>query len=132
LTYILDSWALMAWLKGQAPASRRVRELLEDAAAGRVRLIMSMINVGEVYYLLTKSGQGQAAEEFLHDLGSAMPIELHLPDRDCILEAARLKGKYPISYADAFAAATALLHDAPLVTGDPELRTVAGLELEWI
>lgn len=132
MTYILDSWALMAWLKGETPASHRVRDLLEAAAAGRLRLVMSMINVGEVYYLLIKSGQGPAAEDFVQALGSSMPIEPLLPDRDCILQSARLKGNYPISYADAFAAATAILHNAPLVTGDPEFRSVPGLKLEWL
>lgn len=52
------------------------------------------------------------------------------------MSAAGLKSRYAISYADAFAAATALMHDAPLVTGDPELRAMAAgksnLKLEWI
>jgi predicted nucleic acid-binding protein len=43
-----------------------------------------------------------------------------------------LKGRYPIAYADAFAAALAQKHRCPLVTGDPEFRTVAGLDLDWI
>jgi predicted nucleic acid-binding protein len=53
-----------------------------------------------------------------------------------VMAAALFKSRHPISYADAFAAATALAHDAPLVTGDPELRAVAReekkLRLEWI
>ena len=44
-----------------------------------------------------------------------------LPDRALILEAARIKADYPMSYADAFAAATAIQLGAPLWTGDPEL-----------
>jgi len=47
-----------------------------------------------------------------------------------------LKARYAISYADGFAAATAMLQGAPLVTGDPELRVMAAkekaLRLEWI
>ena len=50
--------------------------------------------------------------------------------------AATIKARYPISYADAFAVATAIRHDAPLVTGDPELRATPAnekaLKLEWI
>ncbi len=50
--------------------------------------------------------------------------------------AAILKARYPISYADGFAAATALLQDAPLVMGDPEIKSIAAVErtlqLEWI
>jgi predicted nucleic acid-binding protein len=49
-----------------------------------------------------------------------------------IRNAALLKGRYPIAYADAFAAALAQKYRCPLVTGDPELRSIADLELDWI
>ena len=42
--------------------------------------------------------------------------------------AANLKARHAISYADGFAAATALLQDAPLVTGDPEMKAMAAAE----
>jgi predicted nucleic acid-binding protein len=52
------------------------------------------------------------------------------------MSAAKLKSRYAISYADAFAAATAIIRESPLLTGDPELRAVATqekiLQLEWI
>jgi predicted nucleic acid-binding protein len=35
--------------------------------------------------------------------------------------------KHAISYADAFAAATALSQKATLLTGDPELKSIRGL-----
>ena len=34
-----------------------------------------------------------------------------------------MKARHTLSYADAFAVATALAHDAVLVTGDPEILT---------
>jgi uncharacterized protein len=40
------------------------------------------------------------------------------------LAAAWLKAKYPISYADAFAASLAQEVGASLVTGDPEFKTI--------
>jgi predicted nucleic acid-binding protein len=40
-----------------------------------------------------------------------------------VLEAALIKASHAISYADAFAVATAMAHDATLLTGDPELLT---------
>lgn len=44
-----------------------------------------------------------------------------LPDEEVVLAAARLKAVHPLAYADAFAAATAVHHDATLWTGDDEL-----------
>jgi hypothetical protein len=52
------------------------------------------------------------------------------------MQAAALKATPAISYADAFAAASAMVRNSPLVTGDPELRVMAEQEkmltLEWI
>lgn len=38
-----------------------------------------------------------------------------------MIQAARLKADHRFAYADAFAAATTMAHDALLLTGDPEL-----------
>ncbi len=131
---ILDSWAVMAWLKGEQPAAGRVRQLLENAAGPEHRLAMSIANLGEVFYLCAKARDIAYAEHVLEHLRSRVST-VSLTD-DLVLDAARLKAKHPISYADAFAAATALSEDAPLLTGDPELQALAtreaGLQLEWI
>lgn len=42
------------------------------------------------------------------------------------MTAAELKARFPIAYADAFAAATGKHLDVPVVTGDPEFRRVEG------
>jgi predicted nucleic acid-binding protein len=52
-----------------------------------------------------------------------------------IREAARMKAQHRLSYADAFAVATALRESATLVTGDPEVRAVGEkgvVRVEWI
>ncbi len=38
-----------------------------------------------------------------------------------MLEAASIKAKHALAYADAFAIATAIAHDASLLTGDSEI-----------
>ncbi len=48
-------------------------------------------------------------------------------------EASKIKARYPISYADCFAVATALRENATIVTGDPEFKTVQKLvEIDWL
>jgi len=52
-----------------------------------------------------------------------------------LLTAARLKANYPISYADAFAASLAVIHNSYLLTGDPEFKTLVKKEnipIEWL
>jgi ribonuclease VapC len=130
-TLILDSWPVLEWINGRAPSTALVDGLLEEAAAGRLRLILSAINVGEVYYFLRKNGHPGVAESWRGRAGT-MPVEIETPDLSDIWAAATLKGSYPISYADGFAAALAQKHSCSLLTGDPEFRTVAGLTLDWI
>lgn len=110
---VLDSWAMIAWLQAEDPARQKVRRLLRDAEAGRLDLLMSMINVGE------------EAEAFLGAL-PGMPIRALLPTDRLIVGAARLKSRFNISYADAFAVETAREQKAALVSGDPEFRVLAG------
>ncbi len=49
-TAVVDSWPVMEWLKGREPAKTRFRAILEDAKFRRLRLVISTINLGEVYY----------------------------------------------------------------------------------
>jgi predicted nucleic acid-binding protein len=92
---------------------------------------MSAINAGEVYYFLRKIHSERLAESWRKS-SRTLPISIEVPSGDEIWGAALLKGQYPISYADAFAAALAQKHRCSLITGDPEFRTVHDLQLEWI
>lgn len=118
--YLFDSWAILAYLQGEEPAAGRVSLRLEDAYQKRVEICISIINLGEVYYRIGKVLGAQRAEDVLNDLGS-LPIQIIPADNELVLRAARWKMRHPISYADAFAIATAEKLNATLVTGDPEL-----------
>jgi predicted nucleic acid-binding protein len=131
---ILDAWAVMAWLEGETPARKRVSALFAAASEQRVALSISMIDVGEIFYSIARRRGATAAEEFLAEFGT-FPVAIITPGRKQILEAARLKARFPISYADAFAMQAAIEADALLVTGDHEIQDVsarAGLRLDWI
>lgn len=129
---IVDAWALLAWVRDEQPAADSVRRALQAAEDGTVSLSMSWINAGEVYYMLSRKHGTKTAEDFLARLPS-LPIRLVLPEEGDIVAAAKLKASYRISYADAFAAGLAIKEKAAVITGDPELRDLAGvLTVEWI
>jgi predicted nucleic acid-binding protein len=95
------------------PAASRVEELLPE------RPLMSWINVGEVAYLVEgREGRAGAVEvvEFLR-----RHLTLDLPSEERVLEAAAIKAAHRVAYADGFAVATAIAHDAVLLTGDPDI-----------
>lgn len=62
---VLDAWAIMAWLKGQQPAAERVRWLLEAADRRERKLVMNIVNVGEVFYLSVRARDVAYGERIL-------------------------------------------------------------------
>ena len=130
-TRVFDSWPVLEWMNRRQPATDVVESILNEAEAGTVRLFMSAINVGEVYYFVRKQYSDTLAESWRQASGT-LPITIEAPTVDEIWDAALLKGKYPIAYADAFAAALAQKHRCPLVTGDSDFRAITDLELDWI
>lgn len=64
---------------------------------------------------------------------SALPVDIIPADLPLTQEAARLKARGRISYADCFAAALAKMRNAELVTGDPEFKQAADIvKILWI
>ena len=128
---VLDSWPILEWINGRQPATDAVDNLLDESEAGATRLFMCAINVGEVYYFLRKR-YGETLAESWRELSGSLPVIIEVPTADEIWDAALLKGRYPIAYADAFAAALAQKYRCPLLTGDPDFRSVSDVELDWI
>ncbi len=118
-------------MSGRQPASDFVEELLIEGEQGQTRLLISAINVGEVYYFLRKH-HSEALAESWRESSRTLPATIEVPSLDDIWSAALLKGRFSIAYADGFVAALAQKYNCPLVTGDPEFRRVDHLELDWI
>ncbi len=130
-TYVLDAFALLTYLRGE-PGAERVLDLLLRARSGEARLCFCLVNYGEVLYISERQGGRPAVEEAIRIIDH-LPLEIIPADRDLTFAAAHLKARYPISYADAFAAALAQKLGATLVTGDPEFREVeAVVKIEWL
>ena len=94
---------------------------------------MNIVNLGEVFHLCVKARDLAYGKRVLQAVRTR--VTLAPAEDELVSAAATLKAHHAISYADAFGAATAMLRDAALVTGDPELRILARrekLQIEWI
>lgn len=130
-TKVLDSWALMCYL-GQEPGHEKVVELFEKATQSSKPLLMCVVNWGEVYYQIARR-LGEVKAQEIERLIQSFPITLVDADKDLTREAARLKSKNRMAYADCFAAALAQVKKAELYTGDPEFRAVErGMRVIWL
>lgn len=128
---VLDSFAVLAYLQAEKGA-QQVKELLHQAANGQLSVQMTVINLGEVYYITSRVYGQERAEEVLAML-KHLPIKLVVADEELTLEASRIKAKHPLSYADAFAVALAQRHGVSVVTGDLEFSCVENLvSVKWL
>jgi ribonuclease VapC len=132
-TKVLDSWALMAFLHDE-PAAEEVEKLLVKSAEDKHKLLLCVVNWGEIYYSIARAEGEAVAEQKAADLAT-LAIEL-VPvtdDLQLVREAAKLKAAKKLAYADCFAAALAKLRGVEVVTGDPEFKEVEGeVKVAWL
>jgi predicted nucleic acid-binding protein len=129
--YVVDSYAMLAYLEGESGMAV-VAKLLADCQQGKCKVMMSVINLGEVLYIVERE-QGLASAQITLAAIEQLPIEMLPAQREVVLAAAHIKANHRLSYADAFAAAAALEHQAILVTGDEEFESVHDLvQIQWL
>ena len=128
--YVLDANAVIRYFAvGDRQGGDKVRGLFEQAERNQARLSMSVINMGEVFYILLKHIGEQRALEYVQVLQHA--VTMVDADANRTIEAARLKHRYKLGYADSFAAALALESKATLVSADPSFEKF-GNALTWM
>jgi predicted nucleic acid-binding protein len=117
---VVDSWSILAFLRAEEPGAAAMRRYLRRARAGNLRLLLNVVNLGEVFYRLIQLTGATQAEERLAEI-KALPIEIVPAREGLVMEAARIKAGHRLAYADAFAVATGRAENAPIITGDPEI-----------
>jgi ribonuclease VapC len=128
---VLDAYALMAYLEGE-PGAETIRNLLLQSLRGEMHLVVTTINLGEVYYNIARTNSLEIADRLVGKLID-LPIEIASVDWELALQAARLKAETPIAFADCFAAALAQLRECTVVTGDKEFqRLESNVRVEWL
>ena len=130
-TIVLDSWAIMAYLEDE-PSAEKIADMIADAHDKGHRLLMSVVNIGEVWYSMARRYSNRDADNAIHELRS-IGIEFIDVDWATTQIAAGYKAMGGISYADCFAAALAKHHKATLITGDREFQQLEKeIEIVWL
>jgi ribonuclease VapC len=129
--YVLDSYAMIAYFENE-PGADRAAQVLRQLIQGKAKGFMSVVNWGEVYYNTMREQGVAEAEKVILELDK-FPIQMVEVNKHLAYEAAKLKGKYRIAYADCFAVALSVKLKASLVTGDPEFKKVRErISIQWI
>ena len=127
--YVLDANAIVRYFKVGGGGGEKVQELFLQAQRNQARLFMSVINMGEVLYVLIKNLGEQRGLHYIRALQHG--VILVEADVDLTIQAATLKHRYSLGYADSFAAALALNSGATLVSADPTFEKI-GRSLKWM
>ena len=127
----MDSFAMIAFFEDE-PGADRVALILKSLMDRKAKAYMSVINWGEIYYNTMREQGPETAEKVIGQL-KQYPIELVDADQKLTYEAAKLKGRYKIAYADCFAAALSQRLHAVIVTGDPEFKKLGKeYSIQWL
>ncbi|MBC8019298.1 MAG: type II toxin-antitoxin system VapC family toxin [Verrucomicrobia bacterium] len=129
--YLLDSFALLRFFQNE-PGNEPVKAILESTQNGAACAMLNVINMGEIIYTVQRRFGQKSKLDVVMNIGR-LGIVILPATNDVVFRAAELKARFAMSYADTFAVASAMEHDATLVTGDPEFRQVEKLvKIFWI
>ncbi len=124
LDAVLDTSAIVCLLE-EEPGAGFVEERLHAARAGKTQLGASCVSLVEVYYKAHQS-EGKERARHLVSVVKSWPVEFVYPDEALCLAAGEIKALFPLSFADAFVAATAREANAILLHKDPEFESLRG------
>lgn len=129
--YVLDTWAVIAYLEDE-PSAEQIENLISDAHEQQIPIYMTVVNVGEVWYIIARAVSEEEANKSVKTLRE-LRIQFENLDWTLTQEAAGFKSQHKMSYADCYAAALAKVKKADLVTGDGEFRPLEGqIKIQWI
>ena len=128
---ILDAYALLVFLEKEA-GSEKIESLFVSATEKNNYLLMTTVNLGEVYYIVLRECGSEKTLE-IEKIIKTLPIEI--VDVNWILakEAACFKAANKLSYADCFTAALAKLQKGEVITGDKEFKAIENdVKVVWV
>jgi len=119
-SFTLDASALIDYVQS-GPGAAKIEQLLTDASRQQLYLYISVLNLGEVYYLAWQRTGEEKARQTVAKL-CQLPIHTIPVDLPQALKAGELKVIHKIPYVDCIAAALSLQKNATLVTADRDFE----------
>jgi predicted nucleic acid-binding protein len=120
LTVLIDSWAWIEFFRGSEPGKR-----VEDFIDNNHELIVSSINISEVYRWILRFYDESTAEE----KREAIKERCFIVDVDegIAVEAAKIEHKFSWGLGDSIVYATAKQRGAEVLTGDSDFKDRDGV-----
>jgi predicted nucleic acid-binding protein len=120
---VLDTKPLIK-LFAQEEGWDAVQEILSWVEAGDIEAAVSVVTLTEIYYKYMKEKRADLAEARMNQLRYAVYLRKLGIDEDVAAKAGDFKGRYDISIADAFIAATAYFEESTIISDDPDFEKI--------
>jgi len=115
--YVFDACSLISVLSNEKGADV-VKNLLQKAVNGEIKILMHKVNFLEVYYYIYKRYNESVALNLLQDIIiSPIKLDNEITD-DILIKAGRLKSLYKMSLADSIGLAETIINGGYFVTAD--------------
>ena len=124
--FCLDTSAIIT-LRDDEPGAERVATLLEGPDPCLACFITRMEVLDRVW-----KDEGERSGRLAYEQLQSLPIQWIDQTEPLLLEASRIKALHPLSVADAWIAATAILSRATLLHKDPEFEAMTELDQVWL
>lgn len=125
---ILDTKPLIKFF-AEEEGWKEVKEILSRIEAGELEAGVSVVTLTEIYYKYLQEGRMDLAAARTQQLKYALYIKKLEIDEDVAIKAGEFKGKYKVSVADAFIAASAHSEDAAVISDDPDFKKIPDIEV---
>lgn len=128
--FVLDSLPIIAYLKDEKPTADAIEPYLDQSKLNYFTLVMSLGNWIEVLYVMKRNHVSWSMVEEAMEVFGIKVIGI---SEAFGREVAHLKADYPIALGDSFAAALAWQKQVPLITIDPEFKSLEKkIKIIWL
>jgi len=124
---VLDTKPLIK-LFAQEEGWDAVQKILSRVEAGDLEAAISVVTLTEIYYKYVKENRADLAEARTNQLRYAVYLKKLPIDEEVAARAGEFKGKYDISIADAFIAATAYFEESVIISDDPDFEKIPDIK----
>ncbi|MBS7611015.1 PIN domain-containing protein [Candidatus Bathyarchaeota archaeon] len=123
LRVLLDTKPLIK-LFAQEEGWREVKSILSCIEADQLEAGISVVTLTEIYYKYLQEQRPDLAKTRIEQLRYALYLEKIEISQDIAVKAGEFKGKYHVSIADAFIAASAYSQNAIVISDDPDFKKI--------
>jgi hypothetical protein len=128
---VFDAWAGLAFF-GDDSSGGRIADLIADAHDQEIPLYMSVIDLAELWFVVSSKASEKDASEIINEL-EELGFKFINIDRELAQESVNFKMKNRVIKSNCIACALAKQTRSDLVTGNNEYKTVeTQFTIHWI